>query len=351
MFNIDFDSNALQFIHHPRFQKEAERILKDLEHLDSHFLIFSSGTTSSAIKGYAISREALLTNARAVNKHFNLTSEDVWGLSLPYYHVGGLSVLARAYELQCPIIDCGIWNPLEWRKILFESTVTITTVVPAQVYDLVHLELSSPSTLKYLVVGGDYLSYELEKKALALGWPIIRTFGMTEVASQLASATSPGGELEVLPIHHVRTDPDERLWVKSQSLFTLQFVLNEELEITKANSMLDSLGYYPTSDRVSLDQGFLHKGRLDDQLKAQGRLISLLSLKEKLAGYALSNDLYGKLELILGSDERSGRRIILLHLPDFKKAQEVQELFSPLKISFQEVENFERTDLGKLKRR
>jgi O-succinylbenzoic acid--CoA ligase len=351
MFNIDFDSKALQFIHHPRFQKEAERILPNLQHLNSHFLLFSSGTTSSAIKGYAISRKALLNNARAVNQHFNLSSHDIWGLSLPYYHIGGLSILARAYELKSSLVDCGIWNPEEWTKLISKKLVTITTLVPAQIYDLVDSKLSSPPTLKYLVVGGDYLSHELERKALELGWPIIRTFGMTEVSSQLASASTPGGDLEVLPIHQVKIHEDERLWVKSSSLFTLQFVLrDDELEITEAQSLLDSEGFYPTSDIVSLDQGFTHQGRLDDQLKVQGRLISLLSLREKLASYALSNDLYGKLEMILEPDERSGKRIILLHLPDFYKSSEIQALFSPLKIFFREVESFQRTDLGKLKR-
>ncbi len=352
MFNIDFDSDELQFLSHPRYTEASERILQELDYLKSHFLIFSSGTTSQDLKGYALSREALLTNARAVNSFFNLNSDDVWGLSLPHFHVGGLSVLARAHLLGSSLVLMGDhWDPLAWSELLKEKGVTITTIVPTQLFDLVKNNLQAPPMLKHLVVGGDYLSHELERLAMALGWPVIRTFGMTEVCSQLASAKAPGLGIELLPIHEIKTDKDERLWVKSSALFTLQFSLKEKLHVTLANTLLDSEGFFPTNDRVSIEgETFTHLGRLDDQIKVSGKLISLISLKEKLYEFALKHNLYGSVELLFEADNRLGKKLVLLHLPTVQNIEEIKNLFSPLKVELREVTSFNRTDLGKLKR-
>lgn len=350
MFNIDFKTSAPQFLCHPKHEGIRTQILKAFSDYDDHFIILSSGTTSSDIKGYALSKDSLFKNAEAVNEYYQLTSQDVWGLSLPYYHVGGLSVIMRANLLGSKLIDLGHWRPLEWAHDLKTHQVTITTVVPTQVYDLVKLKIEPPKSLKHLIVGGDYLAIELEKEAIALGWPVIRTFGMTEVCSQLASAKTPGLHLEVLPIHQVRTNDEGRLFVKSEALFTSEFRIKEKIEITPAVSLLDHYGFYPTNDLVSLNPKFKHLGRIDDQIKVSGKLISPHELKEKVLSYALKNDLYGKLELTFVSDDRQGKKLILLHLPEITPTHELLELLSPIKIELQEVSSFERTDLGKLKK-
>jgi O-succinylbenzoic acid--CoA ligase len=349
MFDLDFESSSPQFPCHPRHRDAALRVLKELDYLKDHFFVFSSGTTSSDLKGYALSKDALFTNARAVNEHFNLTSKDIWGLSIPYFHVGGLSVLARAYVLGSKIVDLGAWNPMGWAQKLSSEHVSITTVVPTQVFDLVRLSIMAPTELKHLVVGGDYLSQELEKRAMDLGWPIIRTFGMTEVCSQLASAKTAGGKLKILPIHQAELGADGRLLIKSRSLFTLQFKLKGQLELTWAQDLCDSKGRYITNDLAELDTNSLRPlGRLDDQVNVSGRLVAIHSLKEILYSYALNHGLYQKVELTLEEDERQGKALVVLHLDEVVVLPE--DLFSPLKFTMKKVATWERTDLGKLKK-
>jgi len=350
MFNLNLYSEELQFPHHPKFKNESLVILDAFMKLGlrSHVLLFSSGTTNSHPKGFALSLEALILNAKAVNEHFNLSSSDVWGLSLPDYHVGGLSVLIRSAVLSSPSVDLGIWNPQEWIKKIHDHDVTITTVVPTQVYDLVNLQLRAPSSLKFLIVGGDYLSLELEKRAIQLGWPVIKTFGMTEVCSQLASAQEVGGELKVLSPHEIKIDASQRLWVKSQCLYTFEFKLTDKVHLTHSKEHLDEFGFYPTQDLAQYDQSsLLPLGRLDDQFKVSGRLVSFNALKEKLYQYALENNIYGKVELTHRQDERAGKKLRVLHLPGVYLRE---DLFAPLNFETQEVNSFERTDLGKLKK-
>ncbi|HXH75153.1 MAG TPA: AMP-binding protein [Bacteriovoracaceae bacterium] len=351
MFNLNFDTPELQFPCHPRHEALAARIKLELAGLGltDHFIVFSSGTTSSDLKGYALSRKALLINAQAVNEHFKLSKDDVWGLSLPYFHVGGLSVIARAHVLGSRLVDLGLWSPLEWNQKLLQEGVTITTVVPAQVFDLVQNNLHAPSNLKYLVVGGDFLSSELAKKAQDLGWPLIRTFGMTEVCSQLASSSTPHDPvLKVLPIHQVKINTANQLLVKGESLFTLEFKLRESLEVTYASDLCDEDGFYLTRDLASINEQTLTPlGRMDDQIKVGGKLLSMNSLKEILYEYALRKDCYGKVELSLEADDRMGKKLIVMHLPN---VQIPADLFSPLKFTLKEVNSFDRTDLGKLKK-
>src|SRR5262245_38728448 len=113
MLNVDFENKSPQLICHQDYKKFESEILKNLEpyNLEDHFVLFSSGTTGVDLKGYALSKKALFANARAVNEHFSLSKEDVWGLSLPVYHIGGLSVVARAHLLQNRIVDLRHWEP------------------------------------------------------------------------------------------------------------------------------------------------------------------------------------------------------------------------------------------------
>jgi hypothetical protein len=71
-------------------------------------------------------------------------------------------------------------------------------------------------------------------------------------------------------------------------------------------------------------------------------------LKEKLHRFALENDCYGKMELLVESDARQGKKLILLCLPGVSPLTE--SFFAPLKFELREVSSFNRTDLGKLKK-
>lgn len=353
MNEVNFQTEAPQIISHPQYDGIKDKILEGLKDfpLNNHFILFSSGTTGGSLKGYAVSKKALFANAKAVNEHFSLTSEDVWGLSLPSYHIGGLSVLARAHLLGNKVIDARKWEPQAWIKKIQE--VTITTIVPTQLYDLVKLGIKAPKNLRYIIVGGDFLSSELKKRAIELGWPVIRTFGMSEVCSQLASSKRPEeDEIEVMPIHQVKTNNEGRLLVKSEALFTLEFKLEDKLNVKLANELSEN-GFYITSDRAEINgKTIKHLGRIGDDIKISGHLVSLLALKNTLGNYLVEKNIYGQMELQLENDERKGKRLLLLTLPDLlEHVEKVKELLLPVKVDeVKVVESFSRTDLGKLKR-
>jgi hypothetical protein len=173
------------------------------------------------------------------------------------------------------------------------------------------------------------------------------------VGSQLASAkTSASDELEILPIHKVKT-MNKRLYVKSESLFTLEFTLGDSFKVTEAKDLLDSEGYYETKDNAEITQNILTPlGRVGEEFKVAGHLVNLNKLKDTLFGYLLDKDLYGQMEFQLEADERKGHKLILLSLREFKgEFKEISDKIAPIKIDeIKIIKEFNRTALGKLKK-
>ena len=348
VFDINFE-DEFKIITHPELKEARERLRSELAHLNfnCHYAIFSSGTSSKELKGYILSEKAMEANARAVNEWFSLTSEDVWGLSLPVYHVGGLSVLIRAKLLGNKVVDLRKWEPERWYQMMTDEKVTITTIVPTQLYDLVKANLHAPHTLRYIIVGGDFLPQSLELKARELGWPIIRTYGMTEVCSQLASGKNPGDPLTVLPLHEVRANSEGMLQVKSPALFTAVFTLGEKLTLTFAPD-----DFYTTQDKVILKDNVINpQGRQNQEIKIAGHLTSILTLKDTLAAVLLAEELFGKAEIVIESDERKGNRLVLAHNKlDEVIVEKIKTAMKPAVFDeIRSVNEFSRTDLGKLK--
>lgn len=336
----------------------AKQLRQELEaiELDSHIFILSSGSTSTGeLKGYALSKDAIAANAAAVNRHLSLGANDHWLLSLPHWHIGGLSVYARAALAGSKVLHYeGKWEPSNWAKSL--DGVAVTSIVPLQAYDIVAKKLRPPQGFKFLIVGGDLLSSSLHQALFDLGWPVLRTFGMTEVCSQLATERAPSQRpnLELLDIHEIKVGDDKLLQVKTPSLFTGVFKCGQSFHYEKAQA---EEGFFRTSDLAQWDgKRFVHLGRADQAFKAKGRLFYLNELRDLLASYAFENGFYGKLELVLLEDEREGRRGRIIALKELenleaKLRKDLKELLYPLSWEGPDfVESINRTDLGKLKK-
>jgi len=180
---------------------------------------FQTSGTEGTRKWVGLTKEALMISARAVNAHFHITEHDQWLLALPVHHVGGFGVLARSFVCGSQVTELtGKWNAAAFVQMCAEEGATLASLVPTQIFDLVAAKLSAPKSMRIVLVGGGALNRELEAAALGLGWPIRRTYGMTETASGVAAQRAPGAELEVLPIWQVITDADGVLCVRGDAL-------------------------------------------------------------------------------------------------------------------------------------
>ncbi len=176
---IDWSSDETHLLLNPRLPgKDREslvRLQRSVPALAAHVWIATSGT-SGAYKLVALSKKALLASAEAVNLHLRATSSDVWLSVLPTFHVGGLGILARASLSGARVVSAQ-WDARDVVDLVAVEQVSLASLVPAQVSDLVAARLEAPSSLRAVVVGGGALRDELYREARALGGHCCRATG------------------------------------------------------------------------------------------------------------------------------------------------------------------------------
>jgi len=273
---IDWSSEESHVLLNPRMPKVERRRLESLViDLPAHVWLATSGTTG-ALKLTALSKRAQLTSAAAVNRHLQSTSSDVWCCVLPTFHVGGIGIHARAFLSGARVVSA------QWDAEAFASMseITLASLVPAQVDDLVQRELRPPQKLRAVVVGGGALRAELYESGSALGWPLLPSYGMTECCSQIATAGLGSPELILLDHVEVRTEKDGRLAIKSESLLT-----GYATEDGFLDPKLD--GWFLTEDYGTVDDRVLSiEGRRGDFVKIGGESVDLSRLDAIVASVA-----------------------------------------------------------------
>jgi O-succinylbenzoic acid--CoA ligase len=198
---VNWESSDSQVLLNPRWPEAELRRLRELAAefpQADHLWVASSGSSTSSensVKLIALSRAAFLASARAVNEHLQATASDVWGQGLPSFHVGGLGIFARAFLSGAKVVDVlreGQWNAGYFVEVCDKHQVSLSALVPTQVFDLVTLGRRAPKSLRAIVIGGAALSDDLYNKALDLGWPLLPSYGATETCSQVATAALDG---------------------------------------------------------------------------------------------------------------------------------------------------------------
>ncbi|MFT4638032.1 MAG: O-succinylbenzoic acid--CoA ligase [Verrucomicrobiales bacterium] len=255
-----------------------EEWLDRQSHLLGHVLFKTSGSTGHA-KYVCLSRAALRASAAMVNDHLQATEADVWLGVLPEYHVGGFGVAARASLLGCGVVlTRSEWSPRSFCEEASICGATLTSLVPTQVFDLVDQRCQAPSTLRAVLVGGGNLEPDLEERARALGWPLLKTFGMTETASQVATQAMGSDQeapMMLLLGWEAHTNEDSLLRVRGDALFSGYVWWNG-----KDYHFDDTGEWFLTSDFVRLKGRQLEfVGRSQHRLKIKGELVHLAALR------------------------------------------------------------------------
>ena len=318
--------------------------------LPDHLWLASSGT-GGKLKVVALSRTAVEASARAVNTHLAATASDVWINPLPLFHVGGLGILVRAALADVRCAPLAAWDPAAFVREASAVVATLSSLVPAQVYDLVANGLRAPASLRAVVVGGGALDEGLRQSAWALGWPLLRSYGLTEAASQVATAPLDHPDASWLPLlDHVEAQARAGglLYLRGPSLLTGWMVFQSDgsaqWEDPKTN------GWLATADRVEFRGRELRVlGRADDLVKIRGELLDLAALERALQARVPS----GAIRLDSGPDERNGcaLRIVAADPAAAAEAHAALDLFPPYARPVSvEVGPITRTALGKIVR-
>lgn len=272
----------------------------------SHVWVASSGSQSKKLIG--LSKEAIMISAEAVNQHLRSTSADKWGICLPKYHVGGMSISARALLSGARTTEFSqSWKVHEFNRWLVDERVTLVSLVPTQLFDLIRAGVQAPVVLRAAIIGGSALDEDLYYRARKLGWPLVPSYGMTEVGSQIATATLSSLNGSIYPkltlLHHVeaRQNDEGILQVKSPSLMTGYWdVEKHEFHAVEPGS------WYTTEDVVRVeDRDLFPIGRSSDFVKIKGEGMYLSQIETRIRTVAQING-----SLVALKDPRDGYRLV-----------------------------------------
>jgi o-succinylbenzoate---CoA ligase len=332
---LDFESDETHLLLNPRLPSDERARLEQMyaaaPPLRGHVWLSTSGTTGS-LKLVALSKHAILASAAAVNRHLDSTARDVWCCVLPTFHVGGLSIYARAFLSGARVISAN-WDPQSFIALCDSGRVTLASLVPTQVRDLLGLRV--PASLRAIVVGGGALTMHAEK------WPLLPSYGMTETASQVATAKPGSSDLLLLDHIHARVD-DGRLAFRSEALLT-GYATEDGFHDPKRD------GWFITPDIGSIEGRVLRvSGRAGDFVKIGGESVDLSRLDRILA------EIEPNAAIVAARDERLG---FVIHLAIASgDSERVVAAFNEQVLPFERIRAIHRIDviprtsLGKLRR-
>ena len=151
--------------------------------------ILTSGS-SGAPKALGFTRDTFAASASAVANRLDLSATDRWGLCLSLGHIGGLSLVVRAVMTGASVRLWPSFHAETVVRAIMDGQVTHLAVVPVMLGRILDRLAGEriPDTLRCVLVGGAAASRTLLDAAWAAGLPVSTTWGMTETASQVATA-------------------------------------------------------------------------------------------------------------------------------------------------------------------
>lgn len=243
-------------------------------------VLFSSGSSGEQ-KGIALSGNALEASARAHAAHLEMESGN-WLLNLPLYHVGGFSVVSRSFFLGTGIaIGSPKFSAEETMAWIESGEVSGLSLVPTTLRRLLALPAPSlPKSLKSILVGGAPLPDDLFALSQSRNFPVRTTYGMTEHASQIATAKRPGAGLIPLPGVDISVDRTSEILVKSPCLASGFFSAGRIQPLPLED------GFFRTGDLGTFDGSELMvHGRKSDLILSGGLNIFPAEIEKELSQF------------------------------------------------------------------
>ena len=233
-----------------------------LNHKSPLALLFTSGTTGTP-KAALLTAANFYWSALASAFRLGVMPHDRWLLTLPLYHVGGLNILFRSALYGTAVVlpeEDSHFDPIRLYEDIARRRITLVSLVPTMLHRLLKaVPEPPPPDLRVVLLGGAAASPELLESALARGYPVATTYGLTESCSQAATAAP----------HEVRR---KRGTVGKPLLYTQIRVVDENDNDLPAGEIgeiiIRGLGVFagydgnPKATAKALRGGWLHTGDL-----------------------------------------------------------------------------------------
>jgi len=249
-------------------------------------VVFTSGSSGEPKAALHLMRNHYFS-ALGSNQNIPFETGDVWLLSLPLFHVGGLAILFRS------LIDgAAVAIPKDMKDIpqaLRDYPVTHLSLVATQLLRLLKIDALIPrlQKLKAILLGGSAFPESLIERCIALNLPIHVSYGSTEMSSQITTtAVNEAPEKlftagRLLPYRELKIAGDGEILVRGETLFA-GYVQGERLHLP-----LRQNGWFATGDlgELTVDGYLIVRGRKDNLFISGGENIHPEEIEKELLEY------------------------------------------------------------------
>ncbi|MGA1646506.1 MAG: o-succinylbenzoate--CoA ligase, partial [bacterium] len=243
-------------------------------------LIATSGSTGFP-KLVALSIANFIWSAHGSSENIAVDPNDTWLISLPLFHVGGMSIifrtmLAGANAMISPKILDG--------DFIDQHRITHFSLVATQLSRQINSKFPFGQATKAILLGGSKIPHALIQKSIELNLPIHTSFGCSEMASQVCTTSKEATIYElmtagkVLAGRQVKIHQDGRIQLNGKTRF-LGYWQNQKLL-----KPFDNDGWFTTNDLGEFDNnGFLKViGRADRMFISGGENIHPEQIEQAL---------------------------------------------------------------------
>jgi len=230
-------------------------------------ILYTSGSSAQP-KAVLHTLDQHVLSAAGSNTLIPVAPGDQWLLSLPLYHVGGLSILFRTFLGMGALV---IIQPQEDIKQAVENhSLTHISLVPTQLSGLLSDEPLGIKlkNFKAILIGGDAVPSSLLEKSVQLKLPIYTTYGMTETASQIAAAQYPL-PAQIYEHTKLKIADDGEILLTGKTLFC-GYVIGNNVRLA-----LNAQGWFATGDigTLTVEEGLIVLGRKNNMFISGGENI------------------------------------------------------------------------------
>jgi len=330
-FLLSLEQDRLHFVSGRSIQIKGLGLMKE-----PAYLLESSGSLNA--KAYIHNLSSIQGACTSFFKTFKMTGDDKWGVCLSTSHVAGFSILARSHfgGLQEPHFFN--WSADSLCTTVDEYKISILSLVPTQIFDLVKKSFKPPSCLRMVFVGGAKLSKDLRDEAARLGWPLVDCYGSTETFAQM-SYSLDGTSLKPFEGWSVRTEKSEII-VRGPGLFVAE--VREGLYRSRKTD------WFRTGDIGDFENGHLQVfGKKGGLVKIKGSYFDFNKFKADFTSYLIENNIDPKNHFVVClKEDRDGAGLYLISKFPQHSSQFFQS-FTNLRGVFY-LKEVDRSSLGKV---
>jgi O-succinylbenzoic acid--CoA ligase len=173
-------------------------------------LVVQTSGSSGRPKAVMLDARGLLASCGLVNARLGLGIGDRWLAVLPRQHIGGLAIGWRCALAGAAVQVHGRFDIQRVAQDLHRHPITHLSLVPPMLARLLEQLATPPPTLRVVLLGGQATDLGLARRAIAAGWPLYQSYGMTETCSAVAIAGPltelPRGAPDTTPLPGVELD-------------------------------------------------------------------------------------------------------------------------------------------------